>query len=326
MENDLIDRYIYAVTRNLPSKTRNDISNELYTLIDDMLESRCGDMAPTETDIKVVLTELGTPSELALRYSPDGDKYLIGPKYYSKYKFLLTLILGATAFGLTIATIITNIIDSVEWYLAIPSWFGMLIMGLLNAFAFITLLFVLFQRKGLDVKISTDNLDNLPPIPKKKALISKYESIFGISMSIIFVIVFLIAPEVFAVALVDGKKIIPIFNTEVIRSIWYIITAFAVLGIIREIYKLYEGRYTKRLAAVTVVTDIISAMLSFLFLLDNNIINRDFISFISNLFSGESEFISIIFTRFNMFFLYVILFALALDMGVTVFKALKYDN
>jgi hypothetical protein len=327
MKSDLIDRYVYAVTKNLPSKIRNDISSELYTLIEDMIESRCGDMPPSETDIKVVLTELGTPSELAGKYSPDEEKYLIGPQYYWKYKFLLSIILATTAFGLTIASIVTAIIDpEVNWYFAIPSWFAMMIMGLLNAFAFVTLLFVIFQRKGIDVKINSDSLDNLPPVPKKKALISKHESIMGIFFSIIFATLFLIVPEIFVVHFLDDTRIIPIFNTDIIKSVWYIIIAFAVLGIIRECYKLYEGRYTKRLAVVTVVVDILSALLSFAFLLDNNIINRDFSSAIIKLFQDEAEFIMNIFSRFNLFFLSVILFALALDMGVTVFKALKYDN
>lgn len=38
---ELIDRYIYAVTKKLPQKQREDIEKELRTLIDDMLEERC---------------------------------------------------------------------------------------------------------------------------------------------------------------------------------------------------------------------------------------------------------------------------------------------
>lgn len=63
-ENDLIERYIYAVTKRLPQKVQKDISDELRTLIDDMLAERCGELVPEEKDIRVVLTELGTPEEL----------------------------------------------------------------------------------------------------------------------------------------------------------------------------------------------------------------------------------------------------------------------
>ena len=44
MKNDLIERYIYAVTKRLPQKVQKDISDELRTLIDDMLAERCGDL------------------------------------------------------------------------------------------------------------------------------------------------------------------------------------------------------------------------------------------------------------------------------------------
>lgn len=65
MEHELIERYLYAVTKQLPAKSRRDIERELRSLIGDMLEERCGEIAPTERDIRVVLTELGTPTELA---------------------------------------------------------------------------------------------------------------------------------------------------------------------------------------------------------------------------------------------------------------------
>lgn len=327
MKTDLIERYVYAVTKNFPTKIRDDIDNELHTLIEDMLESRCGDVTPTEHDIKVVLTELGTPSEFAEKYSPDAGKCLIGPPYYSQYKFLLSIVLIATAFGLSVAGIITTVMEpDAVWYLAVPSWLGMIVEGLAFAFAFVTILFAVFQRKGIAVNIGTDSIENLPPVPKKNTVLSKYESIFGIFMSVILCVVFLVAPQIFCVALVDGKTFIPIFNTQIIKSMWYIIIAFAALGIIRESFKLYEGRYTKRLAVVTVITDVLSALLSFAFLLNNNVINTHFTSAIVQLFENDGEITVSIFSNFNLFFLGVILFALTIDMVVMIVKAIKYDK
>ena len=50
----------------------------LETIIQDMLEERCGDVMPTEHDIRVVLTELGTPAELASKYKSETQDCLIG--------------------------------------------------------------------------------------------------------------------------------------------------------------------------------------------------------------------------------------------------------
>ena len=78
MKNDMIERYIYAVTKRMNPKVREDVSMELRGLIDDMLLERCGDETPTDKDVRVVLTELGTPQELYAKYDDDKDKGLIG--------------------------------------------------------------------------------------------------------------------------------------------------------------------------------------------------------------------------------------------------------
>ena len=69
MNNDLIERYIYAVTKRMPENTKNDVSDELRGLIDDMLCERCGDVIPGDKDVRIVLTELGTPQELYEKYN-----------------------------------------------------------------------------------------------------------------------------------------------------------------------------------------------------------------------------------------------------------------
>ena len=53
VKNDLIDRYIYAVTKHMKSAMKKDVAAELETIIQDMLEERCEDVIPTERDIKV---------------------------------------------------------------------------------------------------------------------------------------------------------------------------------------------------------------------------------------------------------------------------------
>ena len=63
-DNDLIERYLYAITRRLPAKQCADVAEELRTLISDMLDERCGNLPPTAKDVRVVLTELGTPGEV----------------------------------------------------------------------------------------------------------------------------------------------------------------------------------------------------------------------------------------------------------------------
>ncbi len=184
MTNDLIERYIYAATKRLPDKIKDDVSEELRALIDDMLSERCENVTPQDKDIKIVLTELGTPNELYEKYNPDTKNCLIGSPYFSNYKYVLKIILICVGIGITISTVISKVMTIPENYqtysytltLSSPDFwidlFKDLLISLPSAliwvFAFITLLFAFFYHK--DIKIdSSENLDNLPPNPQKKA-------------------------------------------------------------------------------------------------------------------------------------------------------------
>ena len=118
----------------------------------------------------------------------------------------------------------------------------------------------------------------------------------------------------------DGNtgEMIPIFSVEYIQKTWYLIVLFALLGIIRESVKLIDARYSKRLLIVTAVVDIVSALLCVGWLKNPAIINADFAASVSGLFAEGM--INTLMLHFNYFFLGCILFALILDLAVTVSK------
>ena len=146
MNHDLIERYIYAATKRLPRKQRDDVAQELRGLIDDMLNERCGEVTPTEKDIRVVLTELGTPQELSAQYDEDAKKCLIGQPYYSTYRFVLKIVLLAATGGITIANLMLQMVEPQEWFAAITGWLVMVYNCLLAAFTIVTLLFAFFYH------------------------------------------------------------------------------------------------------------------------------------------------------------------------------------
>lgn len=73
----------------------------------------------------------------------------------------------------------------------------------------------------------------------------------------------------------------------------------------------------------TVAANIISGFLSLWWLMNDRIMNPKFADNISKIFNNESTFIINIFSNFQYFFLGLIIFALLLDILVTVFKYLK---
>lgn len=333
MNSDMIERYIYAVTRRMPRKLSKDVAQELRGLIDDMLKERCGDVLPADKDVRVVLTELGTPNELYEKYTDNGKGCLIGQPYYTTYIQVLKITMICTVFGMTLSTLILLLLESerrMGWFpyvmQGIGLWLGNLFSGVTFAFGAVTALFAFFYHKGISLDTYT-GLDNLPPVPVRKAQISKVECLFGIGISVVFMIVFLLAPQIFCAVLErDGiVDVIPVFNVETIRKTWYIIVVFGLLGIIREIVKLIEGKYTGRVAITTTVADVLSAVCSIWWLTRSNLINSEFISSIDTLFEGDGNFIVNIFTHFQYFFLGVILFALILDVGTILVKSHKYS-
>lgn len=325
MHQDLIERYIYAVIKTLPTRMREDVERELHSLISDMLEERCQDMPPTEHDVLVVLTELGRPAELAAKYRPERASYLIGPGYYAAYKFLLGLVLAAVAFGLAVASVITACAAAQPWYLALGQYLAQTFQALLGSLGAITLAFAILERKGVRMNLGEQDIAHLPPVPKKQERIPKAEPIAGIVFCTLFAFVFLAVPQVIGVYFEQGQWM-PIFNVPKIQAAWPIIVAFTVLGVLRESVKLYEGRYTKRLAAVSAATNLLSAVLSCAFLLGSSILNPQFLLYMQGLFSGDAAFLGTVFGQINLIFLAVILFALCLDTVVTVYKAYKYGG
>ncbi len=327
-EHDLIERYIYAVTRKLPRRMRDDVSKELFSLISDMLESRCGDIRPSEKDIRVVLTELGTPSELANNYLPDKINYLIGPEYYHTYKTILLIVIAATSFGMLLSGFILLIIGSEEFNSIFHffEWIRNTLFSMIMVFAFITFFFAFFERKGIKIDINDNNLDELPPVPLKEEVISKSGTIFSISFSIVFCIIFLLIPQIFTFT--DGENWIPIFSISSIHRMWYLFVLFTLFSLIKEVYKLYIGRYTKKLAVLSIVTNLFSVVPAYLFTHTHSLMNQTFITTISALFKMEedTDFILYLFQNIPSIFFIVIVFALMLDAVTTIIKALRYDK
>lgn len=316
MNNDLIERYIYAVTKRLSPKQRDDVARELRTLIDDMLTERCREVRPTEKDIRVVLTELGTPQELYAKYDENADKCLIGPPYYTTYKFVIKALISAAFVGVTIASLILSLLEPKDVFSAITSWFSSVWDVFVSGFTITTLAFAYCCHKRIPIG-EPFNFDDLPPVPKKSQEISKWECIAGIFFSVLFMVLFIFTPEVFCV--IHDGVMVSLFNMEVVSQTWFIVLAFAACGIVREAVQLLEGRYNKKVMATALITNAVSAVLSIWWLTGFNLMNPVFLANMKEIFAGESNIVFTMFANFDLFFLGCMLFALILDsVDVTV--------
>jgi hypothetical protein len=96
--NDLIDRYLYAVSRYLPAQRQGDLLAELAANLRAQMEDKETALGRplTEDEQAEVLRRHGPPLVVAARYQP--QRSLIGPEIYPFYAFtvkrLLPLVIG----------------------------------------------------------------------------------------------------------------------------------------------------------------------------------------------------------------------------------------
>ena len=163
----------------------------------------------------------------------------------------------------------------------------------------------------------------LPPVPQKNERISKGECIVGIVFSIVFAILFLTVPQIFSGVFESGRVILPVFQIDRVRELSFFLIGLMALSVAEESFKLYEGRYSKRLAAATCVLNGFSAILGVFFLTDARLWNPAILPYLNNLV-GHDAFLEALFARIPIILLILFLFSLFLDAATAVFKAFRY--
>ena len=313
---DIIERYIYAVTKSMPYKIREDVSNEIRTLIDDIIKERFSNSYCEIKDIKNILIEIGNPYELAHKYDTDYNKCLIGYPYYIYYKLILKIVLSSTLLGVIVSSIINIFINNECLNLINIS--SNICTSMLLAFSFVTLIFLFISNRNINISNFID-FDNLPKPPNEKANI--YKSIIIITASIIFLLLLLLSPEIFSFKI--KNEYLEFFNTNIVNRNFLFPVIFIFMLVSREIIKMFSNTFNKKIAALFIGIDIVSAIAASLWLLSYDVINIDFINALIKLETGNSIAFKI-FSNFQPFCLLCILFALLLD-SVYVLIKLKRD-
>lgn len=332
MNNDLIKRYIYAVSSHLPTKLQAEVEKELENMITELIDARCGENEPTDEDIRAVLTELGSPEELAVKYSGEENKALISGIYLLWFKRILKIVLPIAAAGVAFAALISAFTG---WQPPVgndPAFISNLIAEVIagavsaavQAFVWIVVIFAILEHKKVEFS-DGEFLSKLRPVPDKRAQIKIYEPIINILWHIAAAVLFLGFPYLIG-GYTESTGWVPAFDQSYIRGAWYFIIIWAVIGIAREIYSLIERRYSKKIALITVVANILMGTSATLFFANSKIMNPNFSGIFDAMFKINGEELGRFLPPINLILLAVILFALLLDIGVTTFRAFRYDK
>ncbi len=287
MEMDLIDRYTYAVTQNLPEKQRADIEKELKSLIEDMLEDRLQGREATRKDVEAVLIELGAPSRLADKYR-GSKRFLIGPDIFPTYLSILKIVFAALGIAMLVLFVVQTVQTPPQALDHFIGALGTLFSAYIQTFAWVTVIFAIFEYTGA-MKGKIDEVDDwkpsdLPPLPDAERRIGRADPIAGIVFTILFVALVSYALNLFGVwTSVGGQPltVIPVFNEEVFRSFLPFIWATAAISIFTESLKLIIGKWTLPLMALDFFSHVAGFAVAIWMFADRAIWNPGFMQQIS---------------------------------------------
>ncbi|MDO9592281.1 MAG: permease prefix domain 1-containing protein [Erysipelotrichaceae bacterium] len=216
--------YVSEVIRYLPQKSQSEIKKELTTNILDMVdELTAGGM--TEKDaVASVLSKMGNPRLLADQYL-DKKAYLIGPRYYPTYLMIAKIVSGAVALGITIALSVQYLFSTdASLIQLIIQWLGSVFMGVIQAIAWVTLIFAGVERfeeigvlKNVDVDLDDWSIKDLPKSQRNSKKSDRIEGLVGFLFALIFLLLLNTNLELFGVYMFDQgtlQRIIPVFNLQ----------------------------------------------------------------------------------------------------------------
>ncbi|WP_461177443.1 HAAS signaling domain-containing protein [Virgibacillus ainsalahensis] len=265
----MIDRYLYAVTKRLPETQRKDVADELHGLIEDMLYERVQSRDVTEKDVEEVLLELGHPRKLARKYR-GTKKYIIGPELYDWYILVLKIALISTVAIFTLVfviQVILNPINILDYFVNyIVSFFTSIIP---MVFGWTTLGFILAEHfsEGKLEKLELDKgwkPSKLAPVPDPKRQIKRSETITGIILYVLFIVIVAFSNDYFGIWLFQEGEfsgIVPFLNEETYGSFLLLFLIIFGFGIVKECVKLFYEKWTYPLVFFTAAANLISIIL-----------------------------------------------------------------
>ncbi len=282
---DQITIYVSEVIRYLPQKSQSEIKKELTTNILDMVdELTAGGMSEKDAVVSV-LSKMGNPRLLADQYL-DKKAYLIGPRYYPTYVMIAKIVSGAVALGITVALSVQYLFSTdASIFQTLVQWLGSIFMGVVQAIAWVTLIFAGVERfeevgvlKHVDVDLDDWSVKDLPKSQRNSKKSDRIEGLVGFLFAIIFLILLNTRLELFGVYMFDQgtlKEIIPIFNMQN-ASTWVPLISIAIaLNAISDGIAMALRNQTRNTMWFRLVLNVLSFIFFAYVLINGNFLNVD---------------------------------------------------
>ncbi|EON71075.1 HAAS signaling domain-containing protein [Lysinibacillus sphaericus] len=336
---NLIDVYIYEVTRRLPKKIRDDIRLELKSKIEDSLPDTY-----SELEVKDVLLKLGDPAELAASYQ-DISNHLIGPLVYDTYIRTIKLVIPWAIF----ITTLVQIIESIVFYTGegallstiiktISITIATIISVLFHVLFWVTIAFIVIERTGnfdnfkVHMPFLKDQQQWTPDDLKKVKIIANDKNIplndivFSFLGIAIFSVVYFKANHLIGIYTSDErtglKFVMPIFNQNTLLSYEPFILFCIVLSIGLTFYKWKVRQWTIPLAVINAFLQVVTTIVFILMARQPDLIHGPAIPYIAAIMETTASKVAFSIDRILLVIIAISIVANSIDI-VNRFKKAK---
>lgn len=287
---NLIDRYVTEVGKNLPLlKGREDIEKELRSTLEDMLEDRAEQVGrPRDEAMEIeLLKEYGSPQKVAATYNP--QPYLIGPRMFPFFLFVLKLVVTVVVTVLLVLTGIRAVTDSpfmgADFVNIVGQGLSGIVSAVITAFGIIVLVFTILERTLPDSEIGdfSGEKDWDPASLAKEPdpdTVKRGELIAEIVFTFIGLAILNLFPEILGVTFfTDGEQsFIPIFSAAFLQFMPWI-NAIFLAEIVLDIYLLRNALWTPITRIAKIIIEAASIVLAVIILRTPGIIGFTLESF-----------------------------------------------
>lgn len=294
MQN-IIERYLYAVVKNLKESQKESVIKELDSRIHEMLKVKTNGKEPTKEDVYAVLEELGKPYDLAKKYMDSEKGMLLKHEYFKVYKGVTLTTLPIVIVICILGAYTSGVVMHEHWLKVIAICLESAFIGFCFYFTVITLIFIILQY--LNVSIGSENICSLPQVPKT---IKKHSNTISyVALGIMFLLgitIFVKSSLIFA-AVVDMKRI-SIFDEIILNEYKYLIVCILIVTIIRESYNMLTNGIGIKSYVIISVLDLMEISMLFVLFLRPRIISSEFIGIFQSKFPDKQIIVNF-FANFN---------------------------
>lgn len=280
---NLIDRYVSEVGKHLPLLNgREDIEKELKSTLEDMLEDRAQSSGRTRDEaLEIeVLKEYGSPQKVASTYNP--HPYLIGPKIFPFYLFVMKIVLTVVVSVMLVLAGIQAVADTpfmgADFVKIIGQGLGSALSAAIAAFGNVTLIFVILERVLPDKEIGGfDDEKEWDPASLAKEpdpdSVSRFELIAEIVFTFVALAILNIYPQWLGMFFFTENEqvFIPLFTEKFFQFVPYI-NIVLIAEILLDIYLLRNAIWARLTRLSKVIIDAASLTLTVLILRTPDII------------------------------------------------------